>query len=264
MPPVEILPEDLKKLAFRNAVELTHARWDSDVQVLVKALRSYVQAREPAAARSGPSGFVIAALGSVLVLALAGYLWLQKSSEGAAREVEQTGLGDPPIVRQASGGQTAPAAPVESDSASSPVPVPSPSGTSSTVISSVVVVGPSEGIYSTYDESGQKYLGSRSLGNALALFPGNYLIEVSGIRKPLTVREGQRASLAVGSAVVVGPSEGIYSTYDESGQEYLGSRSLGNALALFPGNYLIEVNGVRRPVTVWSAQQAQVHWPSRS
>jgi hypothetical protein len=201
MPPVEILPEDLKKLAFRNAVELTHARWDSDVQVLVKALRSYVQAREPAAARSGPSGFVIAALGSVLVLALAGYLWLQKSSEGAAREVEQTGLGDPPIVRQASGGQTAPAAPVESDSASSPVPVPSPSGTSSTVISSVVVVGPSEGIYSTYDESGQKYLGSRSLGNALALFPGNYLIEV---------------------------------------------------------------NGVRRPVTVWSAQQAQVHWPSRS
>jgi len=39
-------PEDLKELAFRNGVELTHARWDSDVQVLVKALQPYVQAKQ--------------------------------------------------------------------------------------------------------------------------------------------------------------------------------------------------------------------------
>jgi len=39
MPRSEQLPEDLKDLAYRNAVELTHARWDSDVQVLIKALR---------------------------------------------------------------------------------------------------------------------------------------------------------------------------------------------------------------------------------
>jgi hypothetical protein len=42
MPRSEQLPEDLKDLAYRNAVELTHARWDSDVQVLVKALRPHV------------------------------------------------------------------------------------------------------------------------------------------------------------------------------------------------------------------------------
>ena len=42
MPRAEQLPEDLKDLAYRNAVELTHARWDSDVQVLIKALRTYV------------------------------------------------------------------------------------------------------------------------------------------------------------------------------------------------------------------------------
>lgn len=39
---VEQLPEDLKELAYRNAVELTHARWKSDVQVLFEALRGYV------------------------------------------------------------------------------------------------------------------------------------------------------------------------------------------------------------------------------
>ncbi len=42
MPGAEQLPDDLKELAYRNAVELTHARWKSDVQVLVRALRPYM------------------------------------------------------------------------------------------------------------------------------------------------------------------------------------------------------------------------------
>jgi hypothetical protein len=42
MPRVEQLPEDLKELAYRNAVELTHARWKSDVQVLVRSLQPYL------------------------------------------------------------------------------------------------------------------------------------------------------------------------------------------------------------------------------
>jgi TIR domain len=40
MPKAEHLPADLADIAYRNAVELTHARWKSDVQILVKALRS--------------------------------------------------------------------------------------------------------------------------------------------------------------------------------------------------------------------------------
>jgi hypothetical protein len=40
MPKAEHLPPDLADLAYRNAVELTHARWKSDVQLLVRALRS--------------------------------------------------------------------------------------------------------------------------------------------------------------------------------------------------------------------------------
>ena len=42
MPRPEQLPDDLKDLAYRNAMELTHARWDSDVQLLIKALRPHV------------------------------------------------------------------------------------------------------------------------------------------------------------------------------------------------------------------------------
>jgi len=43
MPRSDQLPEDLGELAYRNGLELTHARWDSDVEVLVKALQRHVK-----------------------------------------------------------------------------------------------------------------------------------------------------------------------------------------------------------------------------
>jgi len=42
MPKKEQLPADLQDLAYRNAIELTHARWDSDLTVLIKALSRYI------------------------------------------------------------------------------------------------------------------------------------------------------------------------------------------------------------------------------
>jgi hypothetical protein len=52
MPKAEELPEDIRELAYRNSVELTHARWKSDVQVLGHALAPYLgfaSAPEPVA-----------------------------------------------------------------------------------------------------------------------------------------------------------------------------------------------------------------------
>lgn len=43
MPRPEQLPPDLAELAYRNGVEVTHARWESDVQVLIKALNPHVE-----------------------------------------------------------------------------------------------------------------------------------------------------------------------------------------------------------------------------
>jgi TonB family protein len=39
MPRAEQLPQELKDLVYRNCIELTHARWKSDIQLLVEALR---------------------------------------------------------------------------------------------------------------------------------------------------------------------------------------------------------------------------------
>ncbi len=47
MPRVDQLPDDLKELAYRNAVELTYTRWKSDVQALIQALRIYLDAPCP-------------------------------------------------------------------------------------------------------------------------------------------------------------------------------------------------------------------------
>ena len=46
MPLAEQLPADLADLCYRNAVELTHARWDSDVEILANALRPYISKNE--------------------------------------------------------------------------------------------------------------------------------------------------------------------------------------------------------------------------
>jgi len=40
MPRADQLPDDLKELAYRNCVEVTHARWKSDIKILAKALRN--------------------------------------------------------------------------------------------------------------------------------------------------------------------------------------------------------------------------------
>ncbi len=43
MPRPEQLPDDLKELAFRNSMSLSHTRWDSDVELLARALGQFVQ-----------------------------------------------------------------------------------------------------------------------------------------------------------------------------------------------------------------------------
>jgi hypothetical protein len=39
MPRADQLPDDIKDLAYRNCVELTHVRWKSDIKVLIRSLR---------------------------------------------------------------------------------------------------------------------------------------------------------------------------------------------------------------------------------
>jgi hypothetical protein len=87
MPTAGQLPDDLKDLAYRNAVELTHARWNSDVQLLIGTLRPIVGASPAAPLRkeAGNGGakprrpLLIGAAG-VVVAALIGYFMISGKS----------------------------------------------------------------------------------------------------------------------------------------------------------------------------------------
>ncbi len=46
MPVPAALPDLLKDFAYRNSIELSHARWSSDVQLLITALKPYVRTAE--------------------------------------------------------------------------------------------------------------------------------------------------------------------------------------------------------------------------
>jgi TIR domain len=76
MPRADQLPADLQELAYRNAVELTHPRWESDVQVLIKALAPHVGPREDAGARATAPAvtrrLVVPVVAAVAVAAVAG------------------------------------------------------------------------------------------------------------------------------------------------------------------------------------------------
>jgi len=91
MPRKDQLPEDLAELAFRNGVELTHARWDSDAQVLIKALSPHVESgtRNPPPAGPGPTSpwrKAVTTLVGAIFIAIGGYAWYQNSSQRAEEQ----------------------------------------------------------------------------------------------------------------------------------------------------------------------------------
>jgi hypothetical protein len=91
MPRADELPDNLKELPYRNGVELTHARWDSDLQLLIKALRPFVQPKSEATSPTAPlapppsprplSRVAIAICVGVLAAGLGGYMLYKNSAQ---------------------------------------------------------------------------------------------------------------------------------------------------------------------------------------
>ena len=144
MPRADQLPDDLKELAFRNGVEVTHARWNSDVQLLFKALRPFVgeskgapaapstpvpqpaaevkppvrvetkvpqvAAETSLAPKKKPMGIILAVVAAVLVVgAVGGYMMLasKKAQEEQRAAAEQKALADKAAADRAAAEQQA-------------------------------------------------------------------------------------------------------------------------------------------------------------
>ena len=99
MPRAEQLPPDLAELAYRNGVELTHARWDSDVQVLVKALHPHMELPLQSAKKS--LRLIIAMSVVAIAVAIGGYVVYEKVAEKGKQD--RTAEGDKVLAGGASG-----------------------------------------------------------------------------------------------------------------------------------------------------------------
>jgi hypothetical protein len=100
MPTAEQLPEDLSDLPYRNGFELSHNRWDSDVQELFKRLGLVTRNDTPSGAKTNsaaptpqPAGkpwFAIAGAAAVAIaVAVGGFLYYEKiSQEKLKAEIE--------------------------------------------------------------------------------------------------------------------------------------------------------------------------------
>ncbi len=98
MPRAEQLPEDLKDLAFRNGVELSHARWASDVQLLIDALLRHVEPPVHAApAPAGPNWRLLVPLATLAVGGV-GYIAWDQLAPGPAGPA---GAASSPVLRAA-------------------------------------------------------------------------------------------------------------------------------------------------------------------
>lgn len=129
MPTEQELPDALKELAFRNGTELTHARWNSDVSLLIDDIRSYIeapapQARETAAGdterqhapqRRRTPGFSLWATGGAAVVAAAvsvvGFHFLQDRPKPTVPDRAIAAVPPPTVAARQDGGAVRPAAP---------------------------------------------------------------------------------------------------------------------------------------------------------
>lgn len=73
MPGVDDLPDDLKALAYRNAMEISHSRWSSDAALLIAAIKRHVGPSKPKSAWSRKRFLTSAAI-VIVLFALSGYV----------------------------------------------------------------------------------------------------------------------------------------------------------------------------------------------
>lgn len=97
MPSAEQLPEDLSDLAYRNGFELSHNRWESDVQELIKRLGLAARNDTPSGATQPPKKpwFAIAGASVVAIaVAVGGFLYYEKTTrENVKGETEAPSAG---------------------------------------------------------------------------------------------------------------------------------------------------------------------------
>src|SRR5215213_5144700 len=85
MPSADQLPEDLQQLSYRNGFELSHSRWESDVQEMIRRLGLRSTARSLIGSLTDKRS--LAVLGSLLAIAVASGVFVVRERVQRAPEL---------------------------------------------------------------------------------------------------------------------------------------------------------------------------------
>jgi hypothetical protein len=144
---------------------------------------------------------------------------------------------------------------VELNGTTQPITVREGQGSTATA-GTAMVAGTGKNRYFARDVSG-KGLTNADTNTPIELFPGNYIVELNGTTQPITVSEGQPATVTAGTAMVAGTGKDRYFARDVSGKG-LTNADTNTPIELFPGNYIVELNGTTQPLAVRPGQQSVV------
>lgn len=116
----------------------------------------------------------------------------------------------------------------------------------------LMVNGLTEEYYYVTDTT-ESALGFQVLGQAIALFPGKYNLQVNNSRITGTVVAGQMTEFHTGSLTLTGTGTEYYYVLDESGKQ-LNYNLLNKSLSFFPSDYTVTLGGSARKASVIAGQ----------
>ena len=114
--------------------------------------------------------------------------------------------------------------------------------------SSLNVTGFSDEYYYVYDSAGSQ-LASAHLNKTVALFPGQYQVQVNKTRASADLKANTPTEIKAGALQVAGKTEEYYYVYDSAATQ-LASAPINKIVSLLPGQYTVQVNKTKLPADI--------------
>jgi hypothetical protein len=240
--------------------------------VAVAALRETASTAAPRAQNSGgspgtvPRWYLHAALAVAAILAVFA-VWGRFGVDnvpigGSNSESEgSSGAGSPPVggTMQATGAARTPdpGAPAPAPAAVRPLSSGDVSD-SPAEAAGIVVSGKGQDFYTVFDSAGVKQLSYAKTETPIELFPGDYVVDLHGIRRSVSVAPGRRTNLQTGTISVSGTGADFYEVHPNTGKPQLGYAKTNGVLEMFPGDYTLVLHGVSTGATVRAGRDTTV------
>ena len=141
-----------------------------------------------------------------------------------------------------------------------PLPTASPSGPPAAQEpegeGALVVSGTGDDLYYVFDSTGHEKVGFTRTNSEMPLPAGAYVVALNGTRQDATIQAQATTTLASGQILVSGIGQDLYRVFNASGQDKLGFTTTNKPFEVFPGAYVVSLNGARDTVVVEAGGQA--------